>query len=215
MEAEVAAAEVESLQYEIYFRSKECGTMEVRLADMDFEGRPVSRVEVELHVKLKYFLLSVYSSHSNEEALIDASGTFRYTRNGKEGATSTKIAGTRENAEFRFEIEEKGRIREKAFKRADYDFTSMDEPDLQVQGREEKFRVLNLEKCRIEDHTVTWVRSEELLVGGEPVETRVIEFQTPEEFGTRWVTPDLGLLVKEEGKDRDGDYAVKLAQLAD
>lgn len=213
--AEAEGTQAERLQYKVYYGAKECGTLEIKLSDQDFEGRSVSRVEVDLQVKLKYFLLSVYYMHSNEEALIDASGTFRYVKNSKEGPTETMVVGNRGKDSFKFEIKEKGRTREIIVRHDDYDYTSMDEPALKEQGREQKHRVLNLDKTRVEDHVLTWIRNEELIVGGEPIESRVIEFQTPSESGTRWVTPDLGLLIKEEGKDKDGEYSLKLVQLAD
>jgi len=208
--------DLQNFTYDIFLEGKKIGSMALSLSETEFQGQSVLKINAHSKIKIKVLFMTIFSLESEEGTLINDAGAFAYTSRSKIDGDSVVVVGYLENGLFEFDQRINKKSETIAIKRSDYDFTSSDtaEDSLKEVSDSQTFRVLDLDRLQVVEHTLKWLRNEELRVAGELILCRVIEFNTPYERGTRWITDDqFGLLVKEIGVDEDGEYAVEISKL--
>lgn len=162
------------------------------------------------------FLLRSYSLENHEDALVGRDGTLRYTRSSKENGHAVTIDGALENDEFRIRVIEKKVARILSIPRERYDYTTMECPEIHMKREGEKMtvRLLDFEALEVVTRHYSWVRSEELQVGGKSYTFRVIDFDDKNKKCRRWIrVDDVGVMIaRQEGTGKSGAYSVKLVE---
>jgi hypothetical protein len=162
------------------------------------------------------FLLRSYSLEKHEDALVGRDGTLRYTRSSKENGHAVTIEGALENDEFRIRVIEKKVTRILSIPRERYDYTTMECPEIHMKREGEKMtvRLLDFEALEVVTRHYSWVRSEELQVGGKSYTFRVIDFDDKNKKCRRWIRiDDVGVMIaRQEGTGKSGAYSVKLVE---
>jgi len=162
------------------------------------------------------FLLHSYSMEKHEDALVGKDGTLRYTRFSKENGNAVTVEGALANAEFRIKVTEKKVARTLSIPRERYDYTTMECPEIHMKREGEKMtvRLLDFEALDVVTRRYTWVRSENLQVGGKTYTFRVIDFEDKNKKCRRWIRSDeVGVMIaRQEGNGKSGSYSVKLVE---
>src|SRR6185369_4398152 len=100
------------------------------------------------------------------------------------------------------------------FPRDQYDYTTMECPELHLKKEGDKMsaRLLDLETLEIVTRRYTWVRSEEVQVGSMKHDFMVIDFEDKNKKCRRWIKPDaLGAIIaRQEGRGKFGSYSVRM-----
>ncbi len=162
------------------------------------------------------FLLHSYTMEKHEDALVGKDGTLRYTRFSKENGNAVTVEGALENAEFRIKVIEKKVARTLSIPRERYDYTTMECPEIHMKREGEKMtvRLLDFEALDVVTRRYTWIRSENLQVGGKTYSFRVIDFEDKNKKCRRWIRADeVGVMIaRQEGSGKSGAYSVKLVE---
>jgi len=160
------------------------------------------------------FVISSYKLENHEEALVAKGGTLRYSRSGTENGRSIQVRGTLENNAFVVTVTESAGSRVLSFPREQYDYTTMECPELHLkrEGDRMSARLLDLETLEIVTRRYTWVRSEELQAGSMKYNFRVIDFEDKNKKCRRWIKPDAigAIIARQEGHGKTGSYSVRL-----
>lgn len=209
------AASRESL-YEVFSHGFKIGEVKTVCAPVVREQRKAYRFESSTHIDADFLLFS-YNLDKKEEAVVGREGTFNYRRTTQENGKKIHVSGRMENRAFRFTIDENGSRRTLVIPRDDYDFTTLDCPEVTMgPGQTEKnLRVLDLENLTIVTRKYRWVRDENVAVAGRNIHCKVIDFQDSNKKGRRWVEEDsLGVLItRQEGKGNGVSYSSRLTSL--
>lgn len=163
-----------------------------------------------------YFIVSSYTLETYEEALIAKEGTLRYSRSNTENGHSSHVEGILENNAFVVTVTENNASRVFTFPRGDFDYTTMECPELHIKKAGDKMsaRLLDLETVEIVTRRYTWVRSEEIPVGPVKYNFRVIDFEDRNKKCRRWIRPDaIGAMVaRQDGHGKFGSYSVRMVE---
>jgi hypothetical protein len=162
------------------------------------------------------FLLRSYSLEKHEDALVGRDGTLRYTRSSKENGHAVTIEGALENAEFHIKVIEKKVARTLSIPRERYDYTTMECPEIHMKREGERMtvRLLDFEALDVVTRRYTWVRSEDLQIGGKTYTFRVIDFEDKNKKCRRWIrVDDVGVMIaRQVGSGKNGAYSLKLVE---
>lgn len=162
------------------------------------------------------FLVRSYSLEKHEEALVGKGGTLRYTRSCRENGHSLAVEGALENNEFRIRVTENRDVRTIVIPRGRYDYTTMECPEIYLKREGEKvtLRLLDFDTLEVVTRHYTWLRSEELRVGGKSYTFRVVEFEDKNKRCRRWIrSDDAGVMIaRQEGNGKGGSYSARLIE---
>lgn len=160
------------------------------------------------------FIVRSYSLDSREYANVGKNGTVSYSRTSLENGKSTVVKGLLENGQFKLNITENDSKRTISIPRIEYDFTTMECPEtlLTQVGEKKSIRLLDLENLEVVKRNYTWVRNEEVRVGGKSYNCRVIDFEDKNKKCRRWIKPDdIGVIIaRQDGSGKAGTYSVRL-----
>jgi hypothetical protein len=204
-----------SHHYEIFSEGKKVGSMDLNFSEVTYRGNAVLKVEASTEIKVKKLFITLFSLESHEEALIDDGGTFHYSADTKIDGRIIQVTGHLENGGFHLKINEEEDQQTLIIKKNAYDMTSMDGPEdlLTEKKKEKKLRILDFDTLTVFEETLSWTHSQVVHVEGDTVKCKVVQFENPHEKGRRWISRnEPGLLIKEEGEDEDGPYAVRLVR---
>ena len=160
------------------------------------------------------FLVSSYLLDNHEDAVVGRSGTLRYSRTARENGNAFTVEGALENNAFRLKVTEHNTARTLTIPRERYDYTAMECPEIRMKREGEKMtvRLLDFEALEVVTRNYTWVRSEDLQVGGKTYTFRVVDFEDKNKKCRRWIrVDDVGVMIaRQEGSGKKGAYSAKL-----
>jgi hypothetical protein len=163
------------------------------------------------------FLVYSYKLDSQEEALVAEEGTVRYRRTSRENDNLCQVEGRLDHGRFLLDIRENGVSRTRSVGREQYDYTTMECPEvtLKREGDEMALRLLDLETLTVVTRRYRWVKSEDLVVDGKRIHCRVVDFEDPNKKCRRWISPDeLGAVIaRQDGKGKGGSYSLRMAHM--
>lgn len=202
--------------YTIHAKGLRVGELRMRYTLLPGKDRKVLQFAATTRISANFLVYS-YSLDSHEEALVGEEGTIRYTRTTKEENKPSKVEGHLDNGRFILDIRENGSRRLIKVNREDYDYTTMECPEIYLQhvGEEKTLRLLDLETLSVVKRTYRWVRSEDMMVDGRKVRCRVVEFEDPNKRCRRWIGfGDVGvIIVRQDGTGKNGSYSLRIAHL--
>ncbi|OQY29614.1 MAG: hypothetical protein B6244_03220 [Candidatus Cloacimonetes bacterium 4572_55] len=208
-------AKAQELFYDIYSNEKKTGSITVKLSEINSNETNLLKVETHTKIQVKALFISLFSLDSQEEGLINDEGTYSYSSVTIIDGDTIRVTGKLKDAVFKLTVTEGEKKQNVSIKRSNYDFTSLDSPELflEASGKPKIFKILDFDNLAVVKQNLKWIRNEELNILDDTVDCKVIEFENPGEKGTRWITQDqYGLLIKEEGEDEDGKYTVKISK---
>ena len=162
------------------------------------------------------FVVRSYSLDSKENAIVGKNGTVSYSRTSLENGKSVIAKGLLENGQFKLNIMENDVKRAMFIPRTEYDFTTMECPEtlLMQVGEKKSIRLLDLENMEVVKRHYTWIRNEEVRIGGKSYNCRVIDFEDKNKKCRRWIRlDDLGVIVaRQDGSGKAGTYSVRMVE---
>lgn len=175
-----------------------------------FEFQSVTRIDAN-------FFFRSFKLDKKEEALVGEDGTFYYKRMSTENGKTQQVEGRLVKDGFNINIEENGSKNTLFFGKGEYDFTTLDCPEI-ILGPEEKektFRVLDFEHLKVVRRSYRWVRNEDITVDSKHIRCKVVDFTDQYKKCRRWVKLDeLGvLIVRQDGKGKEGSYSTHITSL--
>lgn len=204
--------------YEVFSHGLKVGEVKTVCAPLSGERNKTYRFESSTRINA-HFLFYSYSLDKKEEAKVGKGGTLHYRRTSLENGKTVHVAGRFEGGAFRFTIDENSSKRDLIVPRENYDYTTMDCPEIALgPGEKERtLRILDLENLVVVKRKYRWVRNEDVDVNGRQIHCKVVDFEDPVRKGRRWVDlDDLGILVaRQDGKGKGISYSSKLTSLAD
>ena len=205
----------DDLWYEIYAKDKKYGYLNLRASSDSSSGVILKCYESELFLKFKYLLFFTVTFKKQDKALIDpAQGLVESSSNieinEKQGLSVTSRL---EGDEFQITLTTAKGTRNRSFKRDIFDFTELNIPFASLEFQKpQKYRIISWENGKALETTFNWVRSQKVLIEGDTLSCKVIEFTSKVRSGQRWITPDSsGFMIYEEGKLGKWPYRVMLA----
>lgn len=203
-------------RYHIYSKGLRVGDLKTVYTLLPVNNKKVLKFESVTKIEADFIVYS-YALDSKEEALVGEEGAFRYNRTSRENDTSCEVEGRLENGKFHFDIREKGARRSLTINRDQYDYTTMECPEISMknEGDEMSLRLLDLEHLVVVTRKYRWVKSEDVKIDGKPIHCRVIDFEDPNKKGRRWIRKDdVGVTIaRQDGKGKSGSYSLRMAHL--
>jgi len=208
--------EVRESRYEVFSHGMKVGQVKTVCGPIVLDSKKAFRFESSTSIDA-HFLFFSYRLEKKEEAMIGREGTYNYRRTMQENDKEVLVSGKMETGVFRFTINEGGLKRTLVIPRDEYDFTTLDCPELTMgPGEKEKvLRILDLEKLVIVTRKYNWVKDEDVDLEGRKIHCKVIDFEDLNRKGRRWVEgDDLGVLVlRQDGSGKGVTYSSRLASL--
>ncbi len=175
-----------------------------------FEFQSVTRIDAN-------FFFRTFKLNKKEEALVGEEGTFYYKRTSTENGKTQHVEGRLEKGGFNITIEENGVKNTLVIGKDDYDFTTLDCPEIILgpEDKEKSFRVLDFEHLKVVRRSYRWVRNEDITVDSRRINCKVVDFTDPYKKCRRWVKLDeLGvLIIRQDGKGKEGSYSTHITSL--
>lgn len=164
------------------------------------------------------FLFYSYKLDKTEEALVGSDGAFYYKRSSMQNGKAQQVEGQLQKNSFCFTIEEGGEKHIQVIGRDEYDFTTLDCPEVALgpEEKEKTLRVLDFEHLKVVKRTYKWLKNEDISVDGRQIQCKVVDFTDPYKKCRRWIKLDeLGILiVRQDGKGKDGSYSTRITSLS-
>lgn len=161
-------------------------------------------------------LVRSYLLDKHEDALVGSGGTLRYSRTSRENGHPVVVQGELEHNEFRIRVTENRNVRTIVIPREQYDYTTMECPEMRLkrEGETASLRLLDLETLEVVTRRYTWIRSEEIQVGGKSYRFRVVQFEDKNKRCRRWIRgDDVGVMIaRQEGRGKAGSYSARLVE---
>lgn len=202
--------------YTVYSRGLRVGELKTVCSIVPYHDKKALKFEARTRVNADILVYS-YKLDTDEEALVSDEGTVRYRRTTREKDDVCQVEGRLDRGRFLLDIRENGVRRTMAVNREQYDYTTMECPEITMkrEGDQMTLRLLDLETLTVVTRKYRWVKSEEIAVGGEQIRCRVIDFEDPNKKCRRWIRPDEvgAIVVRQDGKGKDGSYSLRMTQL--
>lgn len=202
-----------TLEYQVFSEGSSIGSTTVTTRELAQDG--VSVVAIEAHTALRVvdYGMTVFSLESEEVSLVGERGLLHHDSRIEIDGEQVVVRGWLEDRTFTLEVVAGRETGTRPIAAKDFDCTSIEGPDLTFEtvGSTRRLRVLDLDQLEIVKRRFTWVRDENLIIGGQPVACRVID--VADRFGQsrRWIAKDAyDTLIQEEGADRDGPFRIIL-----
>lgn len=203
-------------RYKVYSKGLRVGDLKTVYSLLPGNNKKVLKFESVTRIDANFIVYS-YALDSKEEAFVGEEGTFRYNRISRENDKSCEVEGRLENGKFHFDIKENGVRRSLTISRDQYDYTTMECPEISMknEGDEMSLRLLDLEHLAVVTRKYRWVKSEDVKIDGKPIHCRVIDFEDPNKKGRRWIRKDdVGVTIaRQDGKGKSGSYSLRIASL--
>lgn len=175
-----------------------------------FNFQSVTRIDAN-------FFFRTFRLEKKEEALVGEEGTFYYKRTSTQNGKSQQVEGHLDKGGFTLTIEENGAKNTLVIGRGEYDFTTLDCPEITLgpEDKEKTFRVLDFEHLKVVRRSYRWVRNEDITVDSRNIRCKVVDFTDQYKKCRRWVKLDeLGVLViRQDGKGKEGSYSTHITSL--
>jgi len=205
----------DDLWYEIFAKEKKYGYLNLRVSSDSSSGVILKCYESELFLKFKVLLFFTVNFKKQDKVLIDPThglleSSSKIEINEKQGLLLT---GRFEGDVFQINLTTVKGNSNQSLKRDEFDFTDLDVPFASLAFQEpQKYRIMAFENGGIMETTFNWVRSQKVLIEGDTISCKVIEFKSNVKSGQRWITPDSsGIMIYEEGTLGKWPYRVMLA----
>jgi hypothetical protein len=206
--------EVRESLYEVFSHGMKVGQVKTVCGPVVRDRKKTFRFESSTSIDV-HFLFFSYRLEKKEEAMIGSEGAYSYRRTMQENGKAVQVSGKVETGAFRFVIDEEGALRTLVIPRENYDFTTLDCPEITMgpDEKEKTLRILDLENLVIVRRKYHWVKDEDLDLAGRKIHCKVIDFQDLNRKGRRWVEgDDLGVLVlRQDGSGKGVSYSSRLA----
>lgn len=175
-----------------------------------FEFQSITRIDAN-------FFFRAFRLDKKEEALVGEEGTFYYKRTSTQNGKSQQVEGRLEKGGFTLTIEENGTKNTLVIGRGEYDFTTLDCPEIALgpEDKEKTFRVLDFEHLKVVRRNYRWVRNEDITLDNRHIRCKVVDIADQYKKCRRWVKLDeLGVLViRQDGKGKEGSYSTHITSL--
>ena len=208
-------ANPDDLRYDIYAKGKKYGYLNLRRSTDSSNGVVLKCYESELFLKFKYLLFFTVRFKKQDKVLIDPlrgllESSSKIEINEKQGFL---VTGRLDQDVFQLNLTTAKGNNSSSLKRDDYDFTELNVPVASLEFQKpQKYRIISIENGKTIETTFNWVRSQKVLVEGDTISCRVIEFKSKHRSGQRWITPDSsGIMIYEEGTLGKWPYRVTLS----
>jgi hypothetical protein len=211
-----SAGQRREAKYDITSKGFRVGELLTTSTPLQQDGKPAYRFTSTMDIEASFLFFS-HRSSSREEALVGRDGTLTYRRDATENGKKYSVDGRLTEQGFVIRNSVDGSSRTISVSRKQYDYTTMDCPELHIQtvGGEATVRLLDLERGNVVKRHYRWVRNEEVRVGDRKVLCRVIDFTDPNNRCRRWISSDgLGVLIaRQEGSGASGSYSLSIVSL--
>jgi hypothetical protein len=192
------------------------GELKTVMSQVTHKGDHAVRFESDLAVDAN-LLIFKKNSRSHEEAVVSGQGTLSYLKRGEENGKSYHVEGSLESGGFHFTVHDDGRSREVSVPRSSYDYTTMDCPEtgMKREGETMVVRLLDMGSATVVSRRFSFVKSEDVEVGGRTIRCKVVDFSDPLNNCRRWIYSDgHGVIIaRQEGKGKSGSYSLRLVSL--
>lgn len=203
--------------YSIYSHGFKVGEVKTYCTPLARNNKKYYEFQADIHINAN-FIFSSFRLDKKEEALVNQEGTFYYKRTSTQNGKTQQVEGHLDKDGFVLSIEENGEKNLKVIGKNEYDYTTLDCPEITLgpEDKEKTFRILDFEHLAVVRRSYKWVKSEDITVDGKHIQCNVVEFKDPYNKCRRWVKQDeLGLLIiRQDGKGREGSYSTHLTSLA-
>lgn len=209
------AASTESREsgYLVYAKGLKVGELKTVCAAESAGGRKLVKFHSDMRINANLIVYS-YALATTEEAIVGDCGTLRYRQTTSENDKLRQVDGRFENDGFHLEIKENGTSRTLVIARNEYDFTTMECPEIRLkkEGEEMSLRLLDLEKLSVVTRRYRWIRSEDVVVDSKRFRCKVIDFEDVNKKCRRWITEDdLGVIIaRQDGTGKGGSYSLRM-----
>jgi len=197
--------------YDVHSKRLKVGTMDYTRTRITQEGQPATRIDITTTIKVIF----VYSLNSKEQAVVGPKGVLSYSCDSVENAKERKVSGQLKDGIFSLEAKQGGKNKTAKVKAADYEATTMDTVEHLIKEGDapRRIKLLDFDALSVHEETFAFASKEQLTAGGKTWPCRIVSFDGPDAKGKRWVCEDElgGLIVKEDGQDKDGPYSFTLA----
>lgn len=202
--------------YSIYSHGFKVGEVKTNCTPLARNNKKYYDFQSDIHINAN-FIFSSFRLDKKEEALVNQEGTFYYKRTSTQNGKTQQVEGHLDKDGFILTIEENGAKNLKVIGKNEYDYTTLDCPEITLgpDDKEKTFRILDLEHLSVVRRSYKWVKSEDITVDGKRIQCNVVEFKDPYKKCRRWVKLDeLGLLIiRQDGKGKEGSYSTHLTSL--
>jgi hypothetical protein len=211
----VFSSERESI-YSVYSHGFKVGEVKTDCIPLARNNKKYYEFQSDMRINANFFFSS-FKLDKKEEALVGQEGTFYYKRTSTQNGKTQQVEGHLDKDGFTITIEENGAKDSMVIGRGEYDFTTLDCPEITLgpEGREKTFRILDFEHLKVVRRSYRWVRNEDITIDGKRIQCKVVDFTDPYKKCRRWVKLDeLGILiVRQDGKGKEGSYSTHLTSL--
>jgi len=202
--------------YFVYAKGLKVGELKTVCAAESAEGRRMVKFHSDMRINADFIVYS-YALATTEEAIVGDGGTLRYRQTTRENDKLRQVDGRFENDSFHLELKENGTSRTLVIARNEYDFTTMECPEIRLkkEGDELALRLLDLETLSVVTRRYRWIRCEDVVVNGKRFRCRVIDFEDVNKKCRRWITEDnLGVIIaRQDGNGKTGSYSLRMQTL--
>lgn len=203
--------------YSVFSHGFKVGEVKTVCEPLTSENKRYFKFHSETRVKANFLFYS-YRLDKTEEALVSGDGAFYYKRTSMQNGKVQQVEGQLQKSNFCFTIEQGGERHTQVFSRDEYDFTTLDCPEVALgpEEKEKTLRVLDFEHLKVVKRTYKWLKNEDISVDGRQIQCKVVDFTDPYKKCRRWVKLDeLGvLIVRQDGKGKDGSYSTRIMSLS-
>ena len=173
----------------------------------------VVQVRDDLTIDVKSFW-SNYSLRSSETMKLNQLGLFEYHGKYLENGNTSQLNATIQNKQLTINAEGDGDDLSIQLEESDYDATSEDAPWRFLRSGEpsRELKVLDFDDFEIKTIKFTNQGKHPVEIANHHFDSHRIQFKSKEKSGEQWLVEDeTGIwLLKESGKDSDGDYLIQL-----
>lgn len=203
-------------RYQIRSHGMNVGELKTVMSPVLHKGDRAVHFESDLAVDAN-LLIFKQNSRSHEEALVSGQGTLSYLKRGEENGKSYRVEGALESDVFHFSVYDDGHCRKVSIPRESYDYTTMDCPETNMkhEGETMVVRMLDMGSARVISRRFTYLKNEDVEVGGRTIRCKVVDFSDPLNSCRRWINGDgHGVIIaRQEGKGKGGSYSLRLVSL--
>ncbi|WP_145024668.1 hypothetical protein [Geobacter argillaceus] len=205
-------------RYKIYSRGIRVGELVSSISHHPASGEKVLKYVSTCSIKA-HFVVYSYTMENREEALVGEGGTFSYLRTERENESKRRVEGKLVNGKFHLQVQENGVNRTVVVDRNQYDSTTMECPEVAMkkEGDHLELRLLDFETLSVVTRKYTWIKSEEITVGGKTFHCRVIDFEDANKKCRRWIKPDEPgvIITRQDGRGKNGSYSLRMINHSD
>lgn len=208
--------EAREASYTVYAKGIPVGELKTVCTLIPYRKQTALKFESSTRINAN-FLVYCYRLENHEEAIVGPDGTERYRRSTREKDSVSQVEGRLDHGRFLLDVAENGAKRSMAVNREEYDYTTMECPEITLkrEGEEKALRLLDLETLSVVTRRYKWAKSEDVTVDGKRLHCRVIDFEDPHKKCRRWVSVgEPGVIItRQDGTGKSGSYSLRMTHL--